>query len=157
MIKVNIVCVGKVKEKYFKDGIDEYKKRLSRYCNFNIIELEEENYSMVSPTLIDKIKKVEGERIKKNLKGYVIVTAIEGEEFSSESLAKTIKTLGDNGTGELTFVIGGSYGVDDTIKKSANKLLSVSKMTFPHTLFRLILTEQIYRAFSINEGSAYHK
>jgi len=157
MIKVNIVCIGKVKEKYFKDGIDEYKKRLSRYCNFNIVELEEENYSVVSPSLIDKIKRVEAERMEKHLKGYLIVTAIEGEQFSSESLAKTIKSLADTGTGEITFVIGGSYGVDDNIKKRANKLLSVSKMTFPHTLFRLILTEQIYRAFSINEGSAYHK
>ena len=157
MIKVNLVCIGKVKEKYFKDGIDEYKKRLSRYCNFSLIELDEENYSSVNDALIQKIKSVEGERIKKHLKGFVFAMAIEGEKLSSEKFAKTIKTLADNGSGEMTFVIGGSYGLDDEIKSLANKLLSFSDMTFPHTLFRLMLTEQIYRAFSINEGSAYHK
>ena len=156
MIKVNVVAVGKVKEKYFRDGIDEYAKRLSKYCQFKIIELDEENYNQVSESLIDKIKKTEAERIKKHLKGYVFAMAIEGEGLSSEKFAKTIKAVAD-GCGEITFVIGGSYGLDDEIKNSANKLLYFSDMTFPHTLFRLILTEQIYRAFSINGGSAYHK
>ena len=157
MIKVNVVSIGKVKEKYFRDGIDEYAKRLSKYCQFKIIELDEENYSQVSDSLIDKIKKTEAERIKKHLKGYVFALAIEGEKLSSEKFAKTIKTVADKDGGEITFVIGGSYGLDDEIKLKANKLLSFSDMTFPHTMFRLMLAEQIYRAFSILNGSAYHK
>lgn len=157
MIKVNLVCVGKVKEKYFRDAIDEYKKRLSKYCTFNLIEVDEENYSSVSDSVIDKIKNVEAERIEKRLKGYVVATAIEGEKLSSEKFAKTIKSLSDGGTGEFTFVIGGSYGLSDTVKQKADRLLSFSDMTFPHTMFRLMLIEQIYRAFSIIGGSAYHK
>lgn len=157
MIRVYVVAVGKVKEKYFLDGINEYSKRLSKYCNFKIIELEEENYQKVDKTIIENIKNIEGEKILKNFKGYVFATAIEGEKLSSERLAKNIKNLTDMGEGEITFVIGGSYGLSDAVKQKANKLISFSDMTFPHTLFRLMLTEQIYRAFSINGGSAYHK
>ncbi len=157
MIKINVVAVGKVKEKYFLDGISEYSKRLSKYCSFKIIEIEEENYQKVDDKLIQTIKKTEGEKILKSLKGYVFAMAIEGDKVSSEKLAKTIKSLTDAGQGEITFVIGGSYGLSDEVKVRADKLLSFSDMTFPHTLFRLMLTEQIYRAFSINGGSAYHK
>lgn len=157
MIKVNIVAVGKVKEKYFALGIDEYKKRLGKYCEFNIIELQEENYNKVDDALIETIKQKEGERILSVLKGKVFAMAIEGEKLSSEKLAKRIKTLVDGGEGVITFVIGGSYGLSDAVKKRADGLLSFSDMTFPHTLFRLMLTEQLYRAFSINSGSAYHK
>lgn len=157
MIKVNVVAVGKVKEKYFQDGISEYAKRLSRYCEFKIIEIAEENYQKADDALICAIKEKEAERILPHLKGHVFAMAIEGKKTSSESLAKTIKDLSDKGQGVITFVIGGSYGLDEKIKKSANQLLSFSDMTFPHTLFRLMLTEQIYRAFSINGGSAYHK
>lgn len=157
MIKVNIVAVGKVKEKYFALGIDEYKKRLGKYCEFNIIELQEENYNKVDDALIETIKQKEGEKILSVLKGKVFAMAIEGEKLSSEKLAKRIKTLVDSGEGVITFVIGGSYGLSDAVKKRADGLLSFSDMTFPHTLFRLMLTEQLYRAFSINSGSAYHK
>ncbi len=157
MVKINLVCVGKVKEKYFSDGIEEYKKRLGKYCEFNIIELAEENYNKVDSALIETIKEKEGERILSVLKGFVYVMAIEGKKTSSEKLAANIKRLVDNGQGVITFVIGGSYGVADKVKNKANELLSFSDMTFPHTLFRLMLTEQIYRAFSIIGGSAYHK
>lgn len=157
MIKVNLIAVGKVKEKYFSLGIEEYKKRLGKYCDFNIIELQEENYAKVDNSLIEAIKEKEGEKIIANLKGMVFATAIEGEKFSSEKLAKKIKTLCDKGVGVLTFVIGGSYGLSDVVKNKADYLISFSDMTFPHTLFRLMLTEQLYRAFSINAGSAYHK
>ena len=157
MIKVNIVAVGKVKEKYFADGIAEYSKRLSRFCEFKIIELNEENFVKVDDALILSIKEKEAEKILPHLKGFVFAMAIEGEKFSSEKLAKTLKNLSDSGQGVITFVIGGSYGLSDQVKKRADKLLSFSDMTFPHTLFRLMLTEQIYRAFSINSGSAYHK
>jgi 23S rRNA (pseudouridine1915-N3)-methyltransferase len=157
MIKVNVVAVGKVKEKYFADGISEYSKRLGKYCDFSIVEIQEENYNKVDDSIISRIKEKEGEKILPNLKGKVFAMAIEGKKLSSESLAKTLKTLADNGEGVFTFVIGGSYGLSDAVKKKADMLLSFSDMTFPHTLFRLMLTEQLYRAFSINGGSAYHK
>lgn len=157
MIKINLVVVGKVKEKYFADGIEEYAKRMARFCEFNIIEVAEENYSKVDLKTIEIIKEKECERIMPHLKGYIFALAIEGKKMSSESFASSIKTLVDSGNGILTFVIGGSYGLDKKIKDKADKLLSFSDMTFPHTMFRLILCEQIYRAFCINSGSAYHK
>ena len=155
MLKVNIVAVGKIKEKYFADGIEEYSKRLSRFCNFKIIEVAEENYSKASAGDLLVIKKREEERILPHLKGKVYAMAIEGKNFSSEEFAKklTSSSLTDS---EVTFVIGGSYGLSEEIKKRA-ELISFSKMTFPHTLFRLMLTEQIYRAFMLTSGSAYHK
>ena len=157
MIKINVVAVGKVKEKYFSDGIEEYKKRLGKYCEFNIVEIQEENFNKVDDALICQIKEKEGDKILSALKGYVFAMAIEGKKFSSEKFAERIKELTDIGTGVFTFVIGGSYGLSDRVKKKADQLISFSDMTFPHTLFRLMLTEQIYRAFSIIGGSAYHK
>lgn len=157
MIKINIVCVGRVKEKYFADGISEYVKRISKYATVSITELQEENYNNVTESLISTIKQKEAERILPHLKGYVFAMAIEGKKFSSENFAKKIKGLTDAGEGVITFVIGGSYGLDDSVKQKANELISFSDMTFPHTLFRLILTEQVYRAFSIINNSSYHK
>lgn len=157
MIKINLVAVGKVKEKYFADGISEYSKRLSRFCEFSITEIAEENYAKVDDSLINNIKEKECDKILPHLKGHVIAMAIEGAKLSSEKFSEYIKRLTDSGSGVITFVIGGSYGLSDRIKKKADKLLSFSDMTFPHTLFRLMLTEQIYRAFSIIGGSQYHK
>lgn len=157
MIKVNLIAVGKVKEKYFSDGIAEYKKRLVKFCDFDIIELAEENYNKVDESLISQIKEKEGKKILPRLKGYVFATAIEGKKFSSEKFAAKIRSLADCGQGVITFVVGGSYGLSDEVKARADELVSFSDMTFPHTLFRLMLTEQIYRAFSIIGGSAYHK
>lgn len=157
MVKVNLVVVGKVKEKYFADGINEYSKRLSRFCDFSIIEVQEENYSKSDEGTIKIIKEKEAERLKPYLKGHVIALAIEGKKYSSEGFAKMLRELLDKGQGVVTFVIGGSYGIHDSIKKSVNSLMSFSDMTFPHTMFRLMFTEQIYRAFCINNGSAYHK
>ena len=155
MLKVNIVAVGKIKEKYFADGIEEYSKRLLRFCNFRIIEVAEENYTKASAGDVMVIKKREEERIIPHLKGKIYAMAIEGKNFSSEDFSKKLisSSLTDS---EITFVIGGSYGLGDEIKNRA-ELISFSKMTFPHTLFRLMLTEQIYRAFMLNSGSAYHK
>ena len=147
----------KSKEKYFSDGISEYAKRLSKFCQFNLIEVQEENFSKLDDGLVEVIKQREAERILPHLKGYVYCLAIEGKQLSSQQLAGQLKELIDQGQGVITFVIGGSYGLSDKIKSQANKLLSFSQMTFPHTLFRLMLTEQLYRAFSINGGSAYHK
>lgn len=157
MIKINIVAVGKVKESYFADGIKEYAKRLSKFCEFTVKEINEENFTKVDDALISVIKEREADRILPSLKGYVIAMAIEGKKYSSEKLASTLKRLSDNGTGVITFVIGGSYGLSDRVKRRADELVSFSDMTFPHTLFRLMLTEQIYRAFSINANSPYHK
>lgn len=157
MIKINIVCVGKVKENYFADGIKEYTKRLSRFCDFNIIEIEEENFSRINGGTVAVIKEKEGAKILPALKGYVIATAVEGKQISSDELARKITDLAARGESTVTFVIGGSYGLSDAVKNAAAEKISFSKMTFPHTLFRLMLTEQIYRAFAIIEGSAYHK
>ena len=153
MLKVNIVCVGKVKEKYFADGINEYSKRLSRFCEFKIIETDEENSKNSASLISEK----EGKNILPKLRGTVLALAIEGKKYSSEKFARKIKSLKDGGLGEITFVIGGSYGLSDEVKKKADELISFSDMTFPHTLFRLMLTEQIYRAFNINANGKYHK
>lgn len=157
MIKVNLIAVGKVKEKYFAEGIAEYSKRLSAFCDFNIIEVGEENFIKFEPSLIETIKEKEGKKIKEKLKGYVIAFCLEGKKLSSEDFAEKIKDFIDKGIGEISFVIGGSYGLSDEIKNLADYKLSFSDMTFPHTLFRLISCEQIYRAFSIIKGNSYHK
>lgn len=157
MIKINVVAVGKIKEKYFTEALLEYSKRLSRYCEFNIIEIPEENYSKVDDTLIEKIKAKEEESILPHLKGYVLATAIEGKKHSSVAFADKIKRLTDLGQGIITFVIGGSYGMTNRVKSLANELISFSDMTFPHTFFRVMLTEQLYRAFSIINNTPYHK
>jgi 23S rRNA (pseudouridine1915-N3)-methyltransferase len=157
MVKINLVAVGKVKEKYFSEGINEYVKRLNRYCDFKIIEIGEENFTKVDDAVIENVKNKEGEKILPHLKGRVFAMAIEGKKYSSEKFAVKIKDFIDAGEGVLTFVIGGSYGLSNAVKARADELISFSDMTFPHTLFRLMFTEQIYRAFSINSGSAYHK
>lgn len=157
MIKINLIAVGRIKEKYFSEGIEEYQKRLGRFCDFTITEIPEENYKKVDDSIIETIKKVEGEKITKALKGYVIITDIGGEKISSEKLAKLIDNLSVSGKGQISIVIGGSYGLSEEVKKKADKKISFSDMTFPHTLFRLMLTEQIYRAFCILEGNPYHK
>ena len=159
-MRINIVCVGKIKEKYLKLGIDEFKKRLSKYCKLEIIELEDEK---APENLSDKemlmIKEKEGKKILSKIKdnSYVIALAIDGKNLSSEELAETINKLGVRGVSNITFVIGGSLGLSDEVLSRADYKLSFSKMTFPHQLMRLILLEQVYRAYSINNGEPYHK
>jgi len=145
MIKINIIAVGKIKEEFYREALAEYLKRLSRFARVEVKELAERQ------TL-----KEEAADILKCAKGYVIALAIEGEKLSSEGLAKKIKTLCDGGK-EFSFVIGSSCGLDKSVKDRADFLLSFSDMTFPHQLMRVILSEQIYRAFMINSGSEYHK
>lgn len=156
MLKINLVCVGKVKEKYFAEGISEYAKRLSRFCDFKITEVSEENLKTPAAGDIDKILKKEAENILPKLCGKVYVLSINGEKLSSEKFASLIEREKQTGTGIITFVIGGSYGLFETVKR-AGREISFSDMTFPHTLFRLMFTEQLYRAFCIAEGTAYHK
>ena len=157
-MRINIVCVGKIKEKYLKLGIDEFKKRLSKYCKLEIIELEDEkapeNLSDKEMLMIKEGKKILT-KIKDN--SYVIALAIDGKNLSSEELAQTINKLGVRGVSNITFVIGGSLGLSDEVLSRADYKLSFSKMTFPHQLMRLILLEQVYRAYRINNGEPYHK
>ena len=145
MIKVNIVCVGKIKEDYLRAAIDEYSKRLTRFCKLEIKELAE-----------GKNIKEEAPKILKAATGYKIALCIEGEKLTSERLADNLKKLVDAGS-EISFIIGSSCGLDDEVKNSADLKLSFSDMTFPHQLMRVILLEQVYRGFMINAGAEYHK
>ena len=156
MIQINVVSVGKVKENYFKDAIAEYSKRLSRFCEFKLIEVAEENFLKANKAEIDLIKEKEAQNILPHLKGKIIVLAIEGKKISSEGLAEKIEKLSLTNSC-VTFVIGGSYGLCDKIKALASEKISFSDLTFPHTLFRVMLVEQIYRAFTILNGVNYHK
>lgn len=145
MQKINIVCVGKIKEKFYKDAVEEYLKRLSRFAKVEIKEVPE-----------GKNLEEEAGGILKLSKGKIIALCIEGDKYSSESLASLIKGISDKGE-ESTFIIGSSCGLSKRVKDSAHIKLSFSNMTFPHQLMRVILCEQLYRAFMINSGSEYHK
>lgn len=152
MITINILCVGNLKEVFWREAEKEYCKRLSKFCKLNIIELEEQNkYSD-----IEKIKTLEGKDIISHVKGKGLLLDILGKELTSEEFAKKIEQLSlDNSV--LTFVIGGSYGTSEEVKRTINDKLSFGKVTYPHNLARIILLEQIYRAFMINGGGNYHK
>lgn len=159
-MNISIVTVGKLKEKYLKLGIEEYTKRLSSYSKIEIIEVPDEKApEILSDAEMLQVKKKEGERIlaKVPTDAHVIALAIEGKQKSSEELADTIDKLGTYGKSKVTFIIGGSLGLSDEVLNRANDKLSFSKMTFPHQLMRLILVEQVYRAFRINRGEPYHK
>lgn len=157
MVKIKVIAVGKVKEKYYSEALNEYAKRLSRYCDIKIVEVKEENF-LKEPNESQKLEilKLEAEHIKKEIKGYLMVTAIEGKKFSSVDFSKKIDSI-KNVNSEISIVIGGSYGVDDSIKQMAQEKISFSDMTFPHTLFRVLILEQLYRAFSILNDGKYHK
>ena len=150
---IRIICVGKVKESFYKEAILEYKKRISKYSNIEIIEVMDEGLTDIKTSL-----KKECERILKvvNLKDYIITLEIDGQTLSSTELAQKIDNI-YNTHSNITFIIGGSYGLDDKIKEISNFHLSFSKLTFPHQLFRIILLEQIYRSFKINNNESYHK
>ncbi len=152
MITINIVCVGNLKEEFWRKASEEYQKRLSRFCKLNIIELAEQN----NLSSIEKTLEKEGEDILKHLSGKNYLLAIEGKEYSSEDLAKVINNDMME-TSEITFVIGSSCGVSDKVKSSIKNKVSFGKATFPHNLARIMLLEQVYRAFMINSGSSYHK
>lgn len=159
-MKITLITVGKVKESYLRDAIAEYSKRLSRYCKLDIVEVaDEKTPDNASDAVERQIKAKEGERIAKHIKddAFVIALAINGKMLSSEELAAKINTLGIQGTSHIQLIIGGSLGIDDAILRRADFLLSFSKMTFPHQLMRVILLEQIYRAYKINAHEPYHK
>lgn len=159
-MKIDIVCVGKIKEKYFTMAINEYSKRLSKYIKLNIIEVaDEQTPDGAGKAVEDEIKRKEAERILKNIKqdAYVITLEIKGEMTNSVELSEKIENIGVRGYGNIVFVIGGSLGLHESVSKRSNYKLSFSKMTFPHQLMRVILLEQIYRAYRIISGEPYHK
>ena len=150
---IKIITVGSIKEKYLKDAIDEYTKRISKYTNIEIIEVKDEG--LVEPT---KSLQLEEEKILKHIneKDYIITLEIEGKELSSTELADKLDKITLEAS-TITFIVGGSYGLSQNIKDKAKLHLSFSKMTFPHQLFRVLLLEQIYRSFKINNNESYHK
>ena len=159
-MNIKLVVVGKLKEKYFKAGIDEYSKRLSRFCKFRIIEVPDEKApESLSESEMQDVMDKEGNRILDKIadKEYVYALAILGKERASEEFAKEIDKLATYGHSDITFVIGGSLGLAPKVLKRADTQISFGRFTLPHQLMRLVLTEQIYRAFMINEGSPYHK
>ena len=159
MLKITVVSVGKMKEKFFLQGVEEYSKRLSRYANVNIIELKDEP-TPDAPTdkKREQILSKEGERIKEKIPkdAYIISLCVEGKQLSSEDFSDILRDVPQTNS-NIVFIIGGSLGLSEEIKKLSHLRLSFSKMTFPHRLMRLILFEQIYRAFTIIEGKEYHK
>ncbi len=159
-MKITLITVGKIKEKYLKDAIAEYSKRLSRYCKLEIVEVaDEKTPDNASATVEDAIRDKEGERILKYIKedAYVITLEIAGKMLTSEEMAEKIEKLGVQGTSHIIFIIGGSIGLGREILKRSDYALSFSKMTFPHQLMRVILLEQIYRSYRIINHESYHK
>ncbi|MFL2127120.1 23S rRNA (pseudouridine(1915)-N(3))-methyltransferase RlmH [Latilactobacillus curvatus] len=159
-MNIKVITVGKLKEKYLKAGIAEYAKRLSKFCKFEMIEVADEKApESLSNAEMTNVKDKEGEQILNKIKDkeHVIVLAIQGKQRASEEFAQEIQDLATYGKSDITFIIGGSLGTSDAVNKRANDALSFGKLTLPHQLMRLVLTEQIYRAFMINQGSPYHK
>ena len=159
-MKITLITVGKIKEKYLKDAISEYSKRLSRYCKLEIIEVADEKTPDNARQIVeDGIRDKEGERILKYVKedAFVVTLEIKGKLLTSEELADKIETLGIQGTSHIIFIIGGSIGLGNEVLKRSNYALSFSKMTFPHQLMRVILLEQIYRSYRIINHEPYHK
>lgn len=159
-MNIDILCVGKIKEKYLSEAIAEYSKRLSRYCSLKIIEVQDEK-TLDNPSEAenDKIRKAEADRLSKYIKpsAYVFCLEIDGKNYSSEQFAEKIAKIGLDGKNDIQFIIGGSIGLHNSITERANEHLSFSKMTFPHQLMRVILLEQIYRSYRINNNEPYHK
>lgn len=159
-MKITLVAVGKIKERFFADAVGEYAKRLGKYCKLEILQVaDEKTPDKASEEQKRKIKEREGQRILSQIKegAYVIALAIEGETASSEGLAEKIEQLGIGGKSQVVFVIGGSLGLSEAVLRRADEALSFSRMTFPHQLMRVILLEQIYRSYRIIAGEPYHK
>ena len=159
-MKITVLCVGKVKESWLRDGIDEYRKRLGRYATITVREVEDEKTPDKAPEAVErKILETEGERLLKQIQAadYVIALAIDGTMYDSVGFARRIQKLGVEGKGSLVFVIGGSLGLSPRVLARADERISFSRMTFPHQLMRMIFLEQLYRGFRIIRGEPYHK
>ena len=157
-MKIKIIAVGKLKDKFLREASGEFEKRLSRFCNLDIVEIADiKNPDLSSKALCDEVRQKEGKTILSKIKNeYVAAMCIEGKKLSSEKFAMLLRDCTMR-TPDVTFVIGGSLGLSDEVKNRADIKLSVSDMTFPHGLFRVMLLEEIYRAFKINSGEDYHK
>ena len=159
-MKITIVCVGKIKENFYRDAVSEYSKRLGRYCRLEIVETaDEKTPEGASALLEEQIKEKEAKRILDKIRDddFVCILEITGKRFSSEGFAQWMEQLTVKGISEIVFVIGGSLGLHGSVRQRANMAVSFSDMTFPHQLMRVILCEQIYRAFCISNGTPYHK
>lgn len=156
-MNIKIIAVGKIKESYMKDALKEYEKRLSPFCNFSIIEVNAEQIN--DESLYEKYKELEAERILGLIKAnsFIITLEIQGKSYSSEDFALKIKEISNNGVNDVVFIIGGANGLHKKVSDIANLKLSFSKMTFTHQMIRLLLIEQIYRAFKINSNEPYHR
>lgn len=160
MLNVNVICVGKLKEKYLTDAVKEYSKRLSAFCKLSIVELDETKLSdKAGDTEIAAALKSESEKIlaKTGKDSFAIAMCIEGKMYSSEELSKLFDRISVEGKSRVDIIIGSSFGLSDEVKKRADLRISVSPMTFPHQLFRVMILEQVYRAFQISTGGKYHK
>lgn len=159
-MNINIIAVGKIKEKYIQEGIKEFSKRLSRYCNLKIIEVDDEKApENLSEKEMEVVKQKEGQKILSKIpqNSFIISLEIQGREISSEDLSKKMEDVMVSGINDITFIIGGSLGLSDEVRGRSDFKLSFSKMTFPHQLMRLILLEQVYRAWRIMKNEPYHK
>lgn len=159
MLNINIVCVGKLKESYLKEAVDEYSKRLSKYCNLNFIEIPDEKLpNKINDSIIQEIKNKEGNKILNAIKkdSYVISLDLHGKQYTSEEFSEKLENITVRGFSTITFVIGGTLGIMEEILKSSNELICFSKMTFPHQLIRVFLAEQLFRAFKISNNETYH-
>lgn len=162
-MKVNILAIGKIKEKYLKDAILEYTKRLSKFCDLNIVEIDEVSLQVENDSNIKKALETEGNLIEKKIKdlksdkAFIFALDINGKELSTLDFHQKMEEIKLNGIANVIFIIGGSYGIDERIKKMADFRFSFSRLTFPHQLFRVILLEQIYRIFKIEHNEPYHK
>lgn len=159
-MKLRIICTGKLKERFYTEAVDEFKKRLSRFCELELVELPDEKVADdPSPAEIERVKNIECRRMGEKLAQgeYVIALDPQGKELSSEQLAGKLSEIMLGGCSRIAFLIGGSHGLTDEIRKRADMILSFSKLTFPHQIFRIMLLEQIYRAFKILNNEPYHK
>lgn len=160
MLHINVICIGKLKEKYLQDALSEYSKRLSKYCILNITELPDEKLpNNLNDSLINMIKEKESNNILSHIEknSYVITLDLKGKQYTSEEFSKKINNISLNNSSSITFIIGGTLGLSDEVLKSSNELICFSKMTFPHQLIRIFLLEQTFRAFKISNNETYHR
>ena len=156
MLNINVICVGKIKEQYLKDAIQEYSKRLAKYCNLNIIELQDEKLpNKLYDSLLNEVKEKEANKIIESIKKDIIALDLKGKAYTSEDFSKKIENI-TNTNSSITFIIGGTLGLTDKVRDMANEKICFSKMTFPHQLIRVFLLEQIYRGFKISKNETYH-
>lgn len=159
MVNINIICVGKLKEKYLKEAVSEYSKRLSKYCNLSFTEIPDERLPVkINENTINEVKSKEGYKILNTIKkdSYILILDLKGKQFTSEEFSDKLENITVRGYSNITFIIGGTLGISQKVLKESNELISFSKMTFPHQLIRVFLLEQLFRAFKISNNETYH-